>query len=246
MQDVLNSSFYKMPKFLFKDEFKKLSSDAKILYTLLNDRHTLSIDNGWINENNQVYLIYTREAMADMLGCSLPTVRKAIKQLIEFKLIEEERQGLNKPNLIFLCYAMVESTRTEKSFHSGQKETFTQDSKKLSGSKTNNNKTNSNKTDNLHILSEYVCDCEDPVKDYLRTYLDIRQQYRDKPHKKVSTRNISVIKEELINISDYVDIEEFTDRVHDYFQEINNNNDGDIIYFLKASRRYFILDEAVI
>ncbi|NFJ84004.1 helix-turn-helix domain-containing protein [Clostridium botulinum] len=110
---------------------------------------------------------------------------------------------------------------------------------------TNSNSSNSNRLNsnsNLHILSEYVCDCEDSVKEYLKIYLDIRHQYRDKPHKKVSTRNISVIKEELINISGYVDIEEFTDRVHDYFQEINNNNDGDIIYFLKASRRYFVLE----
>ena len=58
---------YQMPKFLFEGEFKALSNNARVLYTLLRDRHDLSLQNHWVNENNEVFLIYSREEMADML-----------------------------------------------------------------------------------------------------------------------------------------------------------------------------------
>ncbi|MGL6009163.1 MAG: replication initiator protein A, partial [Culicoidibacterales bacterium] len=35
--------FYKMPKWLFSDKFKKLSNDARVAYVLLKDRHSLSL-----------------------------------------------------------------------------------------------------------------------------------------------------------------------------------------------------------
>src|SRR5690554_2897761 len=97
IENVVNNRFYQMPKFLFEGEFKNLSNDARVLYSLLRDRHDLSLKNNWVNENNEVYLIYTREEMANILGCSQPTVRKAINQLKELDLMEEERQGLNRP-----------------------------------------------------------------------------------------------------------------------------------------------------
>jgi hypothetical protein len=102
LEEIKQNQFYQMPKFLFEDEFKSLSNDARVLYSLLRDRHQLSIKNKWVNDKNEVFLIYSRSEMAEMLGISEGPVLNAIKQLKEFKLLEEERQGMNKPNLIFL------------------------------------------------------------------------------------------------------------------------------------------------
>ena len=100
---VDNSRFYQMPKFLFEGKLKHaLSNESKILYSLLKDRHDLSLKNRWVNENNEIYLIFTRDEMADMLACSKLTLRKTIDQLKQFNLIEEERLGLNKANRIYL------------------------------------------------------------------------------------------------------------------------------------------------
>ena len=66
-----------MPKFLFEGEFKTLSNNARILYSILRDRHDLSLQNRWINEQNEVYLIYTRKNMEEMLGLADKTVKKA-------------------------------------------------------------------------------------------------------------------------------------------------------------------------
>ena len=76
----------------FEGELKKgLSNDAKVLYSLLKDRHELSLQNNWVNEKNEVYLIYTRGNMQKILGLSDKTVKKAIDQLKKFGLMEEER-----------------------------------------------------------------------------------------------------------------------------------------------------------
>lgn len=166
VNDVINNRFYQMPKFLFEDEFRPLSNDARVLYSLLRDRHDLSIVNGWVNENNEVYLIYTRNDMADMLGCSQPTVRKAIKELTEYRLMEEERLGLNRPNRIYLTSVALGITgvkdsftpecknlslRSEKTFQSRVKDNFSQECKNLSPNDTDINDTNINDTDNQSV-----------------------------------------------------------------------------------------------
>lgn len=50
-------SFYRVPRLLIKDErFKGLSSDAKLLYGLMLDRMSLSMKNGWLDEENRAYI----------------------------------------------------------------------------------------------------------------------------------------------------------------------------------------------
>ncbi len=102
VNDVVNSTFYQVPKFLFTEEFKGLNSDARLLYGMLKDRHELSLKNKWLTEDGEVYLIYTRQEMMKMLGVSNKTVIKAMDVLKEHGLLEEVRQGLRKPNLIFM------------------------------------------------------------------------------------------------------------------------------------------------
>ena len=109
VDSIINNRFYQMPKFLFEGELIALNNDSRVLYSLLKDRHELSLTNGWINEKGEVYLIYTRKDMEYMLGLSDKTVKKAIDQLKEYGLVEEEKQGLNRPNLIYLTTISVEN-----------------------------------------------------------------------------------------------------------------------------------------
>lgn len=103
---INSTQFYQLPKFLFFGDLKtKLSNNAKILYALLKDRHELSISNGWINDENQVYIIFTRDEMREMLGnVSKTTIKKVVEELKDFDLIDEVQQGLTKPNIIYLKY----------------------------------------------------------------------------------------------------------------------------------------------
>lgn len=101
--EVQESRFYQLPKWLVQeDQFKTLGSDAKILYAILRDRNDLSLKNKWVDDKGEVYMICTRIEMCELLGASDKTITKAVKDLVKHKLIEEVRQGCNKPNLIYL------------------------------------------------------------------------------------------------------------------------------------------------
>ena len=104
INEILENKYYQIPQELFTNEkYKdKLNSDSKILYAFLLDRLTLSQKNHWIDEENRVYLIFTRDEVQYKLGLSEKTVIKAFKQLSETKLISEKRQGLGKPNIIYV------------------------------------------------------------------------------------------------------------------------------------------------
>lgn len=57
-------TFYRIPKLLFTEPmFKGLSSEAKILYGLLLDRMSLSIKNGWFDEEGRAYIYFAIEDM---------------------------------------------------------------------------------------------------------------------------------------------------------------------------------------
>ena len=96
-------SFYRIPKIIFTDlRFKELSTEGKVLYGLFLDRVSLSRDNGWIDENKRVYIIFTLEAIKESLGCSEKSAIKYLAEIQEFGLIERKRQGFGKPALIYV------------------------------------------------------------------------------------------------------------------------------------------------
>lgn len=62
----------------------------------------LSRTNGWVEDDGTIYLIFKREELSDILGLCETTVWRAMKQLKAVGLIGEKRQGLTKPNLIYI------------------------------------------------------------------------------------------------------------------------------------------------
>ena len=93
---------YKIPKFLFGGEFENLSNDARVLYSILRGCHEQNTENLCTNENGEVYLAFSRETMCGMTKLSDKTITKAINNLKKYGLIEEERRGQGKPDLIYL------------------------------------------------------------------------------------------------------------------------------------------------
>ena len=97
-------SFYRVPKALVKaDLFQKMSGDAKLLYAVLLDRMSLSIKNGWQDKHGNAYIICTIEEVMDSIHCARQKAVKLLNELEqEFRLIERRRQGLGKPNLLYV------------------------------------------------------------------------------------------------------------------------------------------------
>ena len=88
-------------------------SYAKILYALLRDRHEASVKNDWHDDNGEVYLYFKREEMQQMLHLSNKPVINAMTSLKSYGLLEEVKQGLGKPNKIYLLSVDSDDQETE-------------------------------------------------------------------------------------------------------------------------------------
>ncbi|CCJ67473.1 replication initiator protein A [Leuconostoc falkenbergense] len=98
-----NERFYKIPKALFENEFyADMKLETKVAYAILRDRFLLSIKNNWIDKSGDVYLIYKNIDLQTILSVGEKKVISLKKELANFGLLEEERQGLNKPNRLYV------------------------------------------------------------------------------------------------------------------------------------------------
>ncbi|MBQ6217174.1 MAG: replication initiator protein A [Erysipelotrichaceae bacterium] len=96
---IMQLEFYQFPKWLLTLE---LNSDSKLLYMILLDRYKLSLKNGWIDDDNRVYMIYTRSEAMEMLRIGNKKCVKLFDELKGNGLVEERRLGFTKPNILYL------------------------------------------------------------------------------------------------------------------------------------------------
>ena len=99
--DAEQYTFYRIPKVLFTAPgFRRITADEKILYALMLDRMGLSIRNGWLDEQERVFITsrwkkqWTRYAAAITRRCPLFT------ELDKVGLIERKKQGQGRPTKI--------------------------------------------------------------------------------------------------------------------------------------------------
>ena len=177
------SSFVRVPKILLEHEaFQNISAEAKLLYCLLLDRTGISLRNGWKDKQDRVYIIFTVAEIQERMNCGN---KKAIQLLDELEtkigLIERKRQGLGKPNLIYVksFYRTVDKYG-ERHFLKCQNETSggvktpSQDMSKEHSNNTDNNKTDISHTD-LSFIPGRESNGMKKIKDYedyFRSQLD--------------------------------------------------------------------------
>lgn len=118
IKNQASQNFYMLHKALFVNEkYKKLSDSAKVTYAILNDRVSLSIKNNWIDDNGDIYFIFTNESLQNILDKSKNTITKIKKELQEVGLLEQIRTGFNKPNKLYL-HDIETNISVEKSIQS--------------------------------------------------------------------------------------------------------------------------------
>lgn len=118
-----NERFYKIPKALFENEFyADMKLETKMAYAILHDRFLLSIKNNWIDKNGDVYLIYKNSDLQTILSVGEKKVISLKKELADFGLLEEERQGLNKPNRLYVGNINVDFEVIHRASPLGDKE----------------------------------------------------------------------------------------------------------------------------
>lgn len=99
-------NFLKVPEILVDgEEFKGLSAEAIILYSMLLKRTGISFKNNWIDKENRVFIYFTVEEIMRRRNISKPTAIKTLDELDSKKgigLIERVRLVLGKPNIIYV------------------------------------------------------------------------------------------------------------------------------------------------
>lgn len=151
-------SFYRIPKVLFTEErFRNISAESKVLYGLLLDRMGLSAKNGWLDAEGRVYIIFTIEDIMTAMGCADQKAGKLLYELeSKCRLIERKRQGLGKPNLIYVKNFITPSESrflNRENHDSGEVKITDQESLKSRSNNTENNNTDLSDTDSLLFTS---------------------------------------------------------------------------------------------
>lgn len=136
-----NEKFFKVYKFLFEDDsFKNLSVDAKVIYSLIVERNSLSIKNNLKCKDGNYYIILKNKEIQSILNCGSQKAVKVLNELELVNLIVKKKQGLNKPNLIYLKSQFL----TCENHNSKDVKITTQENGKSHLNKNNINKTDIN------------------------------------------------------------------------------------------------------
>jgi len=214
---AIEARFFQLPKILFNEAFN-LSIESKALYSFMLDRLQLSKKNDWVNSNNELFIYYTIKEASKMLGKSEPTTTKFFKELEKENLIKKVRQGLNKPNVIYLKSWIL------KFLNSRNKETLVQEIKNLKGIDTESNKTEVKKTEsntkNITSFRENDGDLDNISKIIIEEY----EKYNGKPHRRVKSNPVW---EHFCDL----DNEDIRDTVSRFFEENPHPDRYTIDYF---------------
>ena len=102
-------SFIRIPRMLLtEDIFSSLTLQSKMLYSVLLDRMSLSMKNGWFDEENRVYIIYQISEIQADLGFSKRKSMDYLAELEEFGLVKKKKRGFGLPSIIYVKSFMIQ------------------------------------------------------------------------------------------------------------------------------------------
>lgn len=115
-EDTYMFNYTQLPDELFTiDLFATLSLHAKVLYSFMLRRVSISKDNNWIDDTGDVFIYYRVDEIMEKFNCSNKTAAKIISELEEIGLIEKRRQGQGKPDIIYVNkFSSIEEDQEEE------------------------------------------------------------------------------------------------------------------------------------
>lgn len=178
-------AFYRVPKILItSDYFEELSTNAKLLYGLLLDRVSLSSNNGWVDEQGHVYIIYTLGSIQRDMHCGDKKATRLLAELEKWNLIERVRQGQGKPSIIYVKNFLLPSEQrflTGQNNDSGSVKTTILESSKQRCNNTNNIYTDINNTNPI-VSGADVDNLDERQSYYEYLYDQLQMDYLYKQH----------------------------------------------------------------
>lgn len=187
--------FFQLPKSIhYNEKYLKMSVEAKYLYMLMYDRNKISITNNWVDDNGDIYIYFSIENICNELNIKDQKAQKLKKELMNHELIKEVRQGLNKPNKIYVqvCDSNTDESRTSENHYSGIVKITNQEKWKslsnnnnINNNKINNNIYSQNESDDKRLVSK-----EDSKKQLEQDIEEIRKNYKGTKTKAVAIKKL--------------------------------------------------------
>jgi len=87
------------PRFLLETD---ISHTARVLYSLLLDRSTLSQKNGWQDSEGRIYIVYPIAEIAETMKKGCTTIKGALNELDAAGLLERRRAGFSCANRLYV------------------------------------------------------------------------------------------------------------------------------------------------
>lgn len=195
-------AFYQVPKILITDDrFADITTDAKLLYSLMLDRSSLSAKNGWLDKEGKVYIFYTLEQIMTDMHCANQKATKLLKELETKGLIERKKRGQGKVTRIYVrdfatglhgdgngeCQIETHEnhdSQTHENRESRDVKITSPDSWKSCTNNTHINDIDMRKTDPINLSAESANPGEKVVR--MDDPMRIRKQYEDYLREKLS------------------------------------------------------------
>lgn len=114
-EQIDSFTFFRIPKVLFSDPvYKDLSTGAKLLYGLMLDRVVLSTLNEWQDKRGRVFVYFTIKEIMREIECCRQTAVNLLDELEKADLIERKKQGMGRPNRIYVKRFESDTSRSSK------------------------------------------------------------------------------------------------------------------------------------
>lgn len=133
MADTPLPIYLPYPRFLLKME---ISQTAKLLYSLLLDRSTLSQKNKWQDDEGRIYIIYPIAEIAEILDKGSTTIKGALNELDTAGLLERERGGFSAPNRLYVKVPPVPQVQFSDQLMAGSPPLIEPENRPTDGQKT--------------------------------------------------------------------------------------------------------------
>lgn len=239
--------FYQMPKAFFHNPlYTGMKNESKIAYGILRDLLSLSLDNNWVNDKNEIYVKFSRDKMMKRLNIKgNAKYAEIMKELIEKELIVKRRVGLKQVDETYVClpeelsviYSDKELLELENTDASLKFENQTSRSSKIEPQEVR--KSNDKKFENQTHINTNSLDTNSNDTN-INTSSSSKGETTDSIHPLVELFNDSICelkKTTTIKFMKYVEKydKEFIEALISYCEERNANS---FSYFKKTIERY--------
>lgn len=113
-------SFLSIPRLFFTHtSYQKLTSEAKIIYSMLLEKMELCEENEWYDEQNRAFIYFPQNKLEEFMNIGYGKIEKALEELdvkTGLGLIERQKQELGLPTKIYIKnFASIEDCTPDHS-----------------------------------------------------------------------------------------------------------------------------------